>query len=71
MSADIELPPCPSCGGVLRLEMKLRAKMVSLSGHQMKLGASEWPWLVCDSCDFEEEGKLVPTPTKAEWERKD
>lgn len=64
--ADIELPPCPKCGHTLRLEMKLKAKLVSLSGVTMKLGARDWPYLVCIglppgilSCGFQEEGKIV------------
>jgi ribosomal protein S27E len=57
-SRAIVLPPCPECGGVLRLEMKLEAKLVSLAGAQMKLGAREWPYLVCDRCPFEEAGKI-------------
>jgi hypothetical protein len=56
--SKLDLPPCPACGGVLRLEMKLEAKLVSLAGAQMKLGAREWPYLVCDRCPFEEAGKV-------------
>jgi hypothetical protein len=57
MSTEVELPPCPSCGGVLRLEFRFKVKVVSLAGAQMKLGATEWPYLVCD-CGFTEEGKI-------------
>lgn len=58
---DIVLPPCPSCGGVLRLEFRFKTKIVALAGTQMKLGATQWPYLVCDdeSCDFIEEGKMT------------
>lgn len=67
MMDTMVLPPCPECGGQLRLEMKLKAKLVSLAGAQMKLGAQEWPYLVCigyhrgtsGGCGFEEEGKIV------------
>lgn len=55
---SLQLPPCPQCGGVLRLEMKFKVKVVALAGAQMKLGAQEWPYLVCD-CGFTEEGKIV------------
>jgi hypothetical protein len=58
MTTDVELPPCPTCGGELRLEMRYEVKIVSLSGTQMKLGAQKWPYLVCD-CGFTEAGKIV------------
>lgn len=56
-SIEVVLPPCPQCGGVLRLEFKFKVKVVSLAGTQMKLGATPWPFLVCD-CGFTEEGKV-------------
>lgn len=58
---DVSFPPCPSCGeDALRIEFRLRCKPIgsfSLTGAQMKLSAQEWPWLVCDSCGIEAEGK--------------
>jgi hypothetical protein len=60
MSELPELPPCPDCGGALRLEFKYKAKLVSLAGAQMKVGATaNWPFLVC-ACGFEEAGKICP-----------
>jgi hypothetical protein len=74
MSADIVLPPCPQCGGRLQIEFKLKAKLVSVAGVSMKLGATEWPYLVCVGmpgvvlerldeptlpCGFIEEGRIV------------
>jgi hypothetical protein len=43
---------------VLRLETRFHARLVSLAGTQMKLGATKVPVLVCD-CGFIEEGKPV------------
>lgn len=55
----VELPPCPSCGGELRLEARWRAKDVdafSVAGSTVKFPVVQTYWLVCD-CGFEEEGK--------------
>lgn len=52
---------CPACGAdALRIEYRLRAKPLgtySLAGAQPKVAAENWPWLVCDSCGIEAEGK--------------
>lgn len=56
-TGEVVLPPCPTCGGKLRLEFRFKVKVVSLAGASMKLGATEWPYLVCD-CGFTEEGRV-------------
>ena len=55
----LKLPPCPDCGGELRLVWRVIVNVVSLSGMQMKLGAKEWPHLTCEACGFLEAGKLA------------
>ena len=55
---EVELPPCPQCGGELRLEFRFQVKIVGIAGTQIKLGAKKWPYLVCD-CGFVEEGKVT------------
>jgi uncharacterized paraquat-inducible protein A len=51
---------CPRCGvKALRIEMRLTAKRIgsfSLAGAQMKVVATEVPWLVCGVCGIEAEG---------------
>jgi hypothetical protein len=45
-----------------RVEWRLEAKPIgtfSLAGQQMKVTATEWPWLVCDGCGRESRGKLA------------
>lgn len=58
--------PCRECGAEkLRIEFRTRltAKPIgsfSISGYQMKVAAlgQEWPWMVCDNCGEECEGKI-------------
>lgn len=58
--------PCTKCGAEkLRIEMRpvLVAKppgSYSLAGVQMKHSAvaGEWPWMVCDGCGAECEGRV-------------
>jgi NMD protein affecting ribosome stability and mRNA decay len=59
---DIELPPCPMCGGELRLVERWTAKEVasfSVAGTTTKFPVYKTWWLVCDGCDFEEQGRHV------------
>lgn len=59
--SEDQLPPCPKCGGELRLETRYEAKPVgtfSLAGAGLKFPVVETFWLVCVSHDFEEKGKL-------------
>ena len=53
-----DLPPCPMCGGVLRLEMRLIVVPGVFAGVTPKLAARDWPHLVCD-CGFIEAGKVA------------
>jgi hypothetical protein len=53
-----QLPPCPKCGGVLRLEWRLVATGPAMvAGVMQKLAATETPHLICDWCGFVESGK--------------
>lgn len=58
---DVVLPPCPVDGGELKLEFRFKTKVVCLAGSTIKLGATQWPYLVCqnESCEFIEEGKMA------------
>jgi hypothetical protein len=56
--------PCGNCGtvGQLRIEHRMVARPIgsfSLAGQQMKVSARLWPYMVCDGCGAECEGKLV------------
>lgn len=60
---ELEDVPCPQCGqvGSLDVEVRLAAAvppLVSLSGMQMKLGATKVPFLVCKACGFAERGRV-------------
>lgn len=53
---------CPLCSGDLTIQMRLEAKPLgtwSSAGGQIKVAASNWPWLVCSDCPFQEKGRLV------------
>jgi hypothetical protein len=56
MSGTDTLPPCPNCGGTLRLELRLQATNGLIGGSQPKVAVRQWPYLVCD-CGFAEAGK--------------
>lgn len=58
---DVSTTACPACGEQrLEIEYRLEAKPLgsySLAGHQVKVAASGWPWLVCRNCGVEARGK--------------
>lgn len=58
---DVSEVPCPACGQqTLVIEMRLEAKphgTYSLAGQQMKIAATEWPWIKCTNCQIEARGK--------------
>lgn len=53
--------PCPTCGDAsLHVEYRLEAQTpgtYSLAGVQMKISATEYPYLVCDACGVEARAK--------------
>jgi hypothetical protein len=49
--------------------MRLKAKPLgtfSIAGAQTKVVATKTPWIACDNCGVEAEGKLEATPEEAE-----
>ncbi len=57
----MHLPPCPACGGALLIEKRLTAKELgtySIAGASDKILATEVPWIVCNDCGVEAEGKF-------------
>lgn len=57
--ARLILPPCPACGGELRLEERFEAKEIgtfSIAGAQPKVVAKAVFWIVCDACKIEAKG---------------
>ena len=51
------IPPCPNCGGSLRIEWRLVVTGPAMvAGVQVKMAATETPHLVC-ACGFSEAGK--------------
>lgn len=52
---------CPQCGFAgLVIEWRLTSKPLgsfSLAGSQMKVSATELPWIKCPACGVEAEGK--------------
>jgi hypothetical protein len=71
LARDLSGAECTNCGRVGRLRLELRPleepqfiaqqTPYSLSGSQLKVSAhriDEWPWMVCDACGGESEGKF-------------
>lgn len=61
VQAWAEQQTCPACGHEgMRIEWRLKARPLgsfSLAGSQMKVSATETPYLICDGCDIEAEGE--------------
>ena len=53
--------PCKYCGSIdTWVEMRLEARRIgdfSLSGHQVKFSAGEWPYAVCGGCGHKSRGE--------------
>lgn len=55
---DVDLPPCPKCGGKLRIEWRWRSTGYAMvAGMTTKYAATDTPHLVCVACGFVQAGK--------------
>jgi len=53
---NVQAISCPGCGEKkLRLEWRIKAILTD----DDKLTMRDWPWILCDGCGEEAEGKLL------------